>query len=344
MATSCATIAELGRAGKKLNTIKPERNLALELVRVTEAAALAAAPWVGRGDKNNADDAAVKAMRFILSSIDISGTVVIGEGEKDNAPWLYNGEQVGNGSGPLVDVAVDPIDGTSLTANGQLNAISVIAIADRGSMFSPKSIFYMDKIVVGPDATDAIEIDAPVLHNLTRVAKAKSKRLSDITVMVLNRPRNQKIIQDIRAAGSRIRLIQDGDVAASVMAARPETGVDLLMGIGGTPEGVIAACALKTLGGSMQGRLAPQLPEEVAAAKNQELDISQVLLIDDLVKCENAFFAATGITDGELLTGVRYQAAGATTESIALRARSGTVRRVLGEHRSEKLVGLLGSI
>lgn len=325
-------------------SIKPERNLALELVRVTEAAALAAAPWVGRGDKHNADDAAVKAMRFILSSIDISGTVVIGEGEKDNAPWLYNGESVGNGNGPAVDVAVDPIDGTSLTANGQLNAISVIAIADRGSMFAPNSIFYMDKIVVGPEAKDMVDIDAPVKVNLTKVAAAKSKRLSDITVMVLNRPRNQQLIDDIRAAGSRIRLIQDGDVAASVMAARPETGVDLLMGIGGTPEGVISACALKTLGGGIQGRLTPQLPAEIAAAKEQGLDLTQVLTISDLVKSENAFFAATGITDGELLTGVRYQAAGATTESIALRSRSGTARKVLGEHRAEKLIGLLSSI
>lgn len=325
-------------------SIKPERNLALELVRVTEAAALAAAPWVGRGDKHNADDAAVKAMRFILSSIDIAGTVVIGEGEKDNAPWLYNGESVGNGNGPAVDVAVDPIDGTSLTANGQLNAISVIAIADRGSMFAPNSIFYMDKIVVGPEARDVVDIDAPVKDNLTKVAAAKSKRLSDITVMVLNRPRNQQLIDDIRAAGSRIRLIQDGDVAASVMAARPETGVDLLMGIGGTPEGVIAACALKTLGGGIQGRLTPQLPTELAAAKAQGLDLTQVLTISDLVKSENAFFAATGITDGELLTGVRYQAAGATTESIALRSRSGTARKVLGEHRAEKLIGLLSSI
>ena len=327
-----------------MNQIKPERNLALELVRVTEAAALAAAPWVGRGDKHKADDAAVRAMRFILSSIDIAGTIVIGEGEKDNAPWLYNGEIVGNGLGPQVDVAVDPIDGTSLTANGQLNAISVIAIADRGSLYSPESIFYMDKIVVGPEAKDQIDIDAPVIHNLSKVAKAKSKRLSDITVMVLNRTRNQNLIDEIRAAGSRIRLIQDGDVAASVMAARPNTGVDLLMGIGGTPEGVIAACAMKTLGGEMQGRLAPQLPEEERAASDQSLDLTQVLTIDDLVKSENAFFAATGITDGELLKGVRYEAEGASTDSIALRARSGTIRRVLGEHRAEKLVGLLGSI
>ena len=327
-----------------MNQIKPERNLALELVRVTEAAALAAAPWVGRGEKNHADDAAVRAMRFILSSIDIAGTVVIGEGEKDNAPWLYNGELVGNGTGPHVDVAVDPIDGTSLTANGQLNAISVIAIADKGSLYSPKSMFYMDKIVVGPEAKDLIDIDAPVKDNLTKVAAVKSKRLSDITVMVLNRPRNQKLIEDIRFAGSRIRLIQDGDVAASVMAARPDTGVDLLMGIGGTPEGVIAACALKTLGGSIQGRLAPQLPEELVAAKEQDLDLSQILTISDLVRSENAFFAATGITDGELLTGVRYRSGGATTDSLALRARSGTTRRVLGEHRPEKLVGLLGAI
>lgn len=327
-----------------MNQIKPERNLALELVRVTEAAALAAAPWVGRGEKNQADDAAVRAMRFILSSIDIAGTVVIGEGEKDNAPWLYNGESVGNGFGPQVDVAVDPIDGTSLTANGQLNAISVIAIADKGSMYSPSSMFYMDKIVVGSEAKDQIDIDAPVKDNLIKVAAAKSKRLSDITVMVLNRPRNQKLIEDIRSAGSRIRLIQDGDVAASVMAARPDTGVDLLMGIGGTPEGVIAACALKTLGGSIQGRLAPQLPEEIAAAKAQDLDLSQILTISDLVRSENAFFAATGITDGELLTGVRYRSGGATTDSLALRAKSGTTRRVLGEHRPEKLVGLLGAI
>lgn len=327
-----------------MNSIKPERNLALELVRVTEAAALAAAPWVGRGEKNSADDAAVKAMRFILGSIDIDGCVVIGEGEKDNAPWLYTGEVVGNGSGPKVDVAVDPIDGTSLTANGQLNAISVIAIADRGSMFSPKSVFYMDKIVVGPEGKDVIDIDAPVAHNLSQVAKAKSKRLSDMTVMVLNRPRNQTLIDEIRAAGSRIRLIQDGDVAASVMAARPDTGVDLLMGIGGTPEGVISACALKTLGGAIQGRLAPQLPEELVAIADQGLDQSAVLTISDLVKSDNAFFAATGITDGELLTGVRYRAGGATTDSLALRSRSGTARRVLGEHRPEKLVGLLSEI
>ncbi|MBM3691462.1 MAG: class II fructose-bisphosphatase [Actinobacteria bacterium] len=344
MATSSTAFPKLGRAWWQLSAIKPERNLALELVRVTEAAALAAAPWVGRGDKHNADDAAVRAMRFILGSIDIAGTIVIGEGEKDNAPWLYNGEKVGNGSGPEVDVAVDPIDGTSLTANGQLNAISVIAIADRGSLYSPESIFYMDKIVVGPEAKDQIDINAPVIHNLTKVAKAKSKRLSDITVMVLNRNRNQTLIDDIRNAGSRIRLIQDGDVAASVMAARPNTGVDMLMGIGGTPEGVIAACAMKTLGGTMQGRLAPQLPEEIKAVNEQGLDITKVLTIDELVRSDNAFFAATGITDGELLKGVRYQAEGATTDSIALRALSGTTRRVLGEHRPEKLVGLLGSI
>jgi fructose-1,6-bisphosphatase II len=327
-----------------LNSIKPERNLALELVRVTEAAALAAAPWVGRGDKESADAAAVKAMRFILSSVDIAGVVVIGEGEKDNAPWLFNGEQVGNGNGPAVDVAVDPIDGTSLTANGQLNAISVIALADKGSMYSPRSVFYMNKIVVGPEAKDEIDIDAPVLVNLTKVAKAKSKRLSDITVMVLNRPRNYELIEQIRAAGSRIRLIQDGDVAAAVMAARPDTGVDLMMGIGGTPEGVIAACALKTLGGTIQGRLAPQLETEKANAAAEGLDLTKILTMSDLVRSENAFFAATGITDGELLTGVRYQAGGATTDSLALRSRSGTTRRVLGEHRPEKLVGLLDSI
>ena len=327
-----------------MNNIKPERNLALELVRVTEAAALAAAPWVGRGDKQLADDAAVKAMRFILSSVDISGVVVIGEGEKDNAPWLFNGEKVGNGLGPQVDVAVDPIDGTALTANGQLNAISVIAVADRGSMYSPSSVFYMDKIVVGPGAEAAIDIDAPVSVNLANVAKAKSKRLADITVMVLNRPRNLELINQIRMAGSRIRLIQDGDVAAAVMAARPDTGVDLLMGIGGTPEGVIAACALKTLGGAIQARLAPQLPTEIANAAEEGMDLRQVLTMNDLVRSDNAFFAATGITDGELLTGVRYQSGGATTESIALRSRSGTARRVFGEHRPEKLVGLLDSI
>tara|TARA_B110000503_G_scaffold143054_1_gene242355 strand:+ start:2710 stop:3633 length:924 start_codon:yes stop_codon:yes gene_type:complete len=299
----------------------PDRNLALELVRVTETAALATAPWVGRGEKNLADDAAVKAMRGIINSVDMSGVVIIGEGEKDGAPMLHNGERVGNKVGPECDVAVDPIDGTSLTANGMNGAISVIALSPRGTMFDPKGSFYMNKIVTGPEARNVIDINAPTSENIKAVAKAKNLSISDITVVVLNRPRHQALINEIRLAGARIRLIQDGDVAAAIEAARPDTGIDLLMGIGGTPEGVITAAAMICLGGSIQGRI--QLDSE---------RFGEVLHTSDLVKSDDVFLAATGITDGELMKGIRYTAFGAVSQSIVMRGKSKTVRLIETEH------------
>jgi fructose-1,6-bisphosphatase II len=294
----------------------PDRNLALELVRVTEAAAMAAGRWVGRGDKNGADGAAVRAMRTLVSTVSMNGVVVIGEGEKDEAPMLFNGERVGDGTGPECDIAVDPIDGTTLTAKGMTNAIAVLAAAERGSMFDPSAVFYMDKLVTGPEAADFVDINAPVSVNIRRVAKAKRSAPEDVTVVILDRPRHEGIINEIRDSGARIKLISDGDVAGSILALREGTGVDLLLGIGGTPEGIISACAVKCLGGTIQGR---------------------VLTTEDLVTGENVFFVATGITDGELLRGVRYRAETATTDSIVMRSRSGTVRRISSEHRLSKL-------
>jgi fructose-1,6-bisphosphatase II len=315
----------------------PDRNLALELVRVTEAGAMAAARWVGRGDKNGADAAAVHAMRMLVNTVSMNGVVVIGEGEKDNAPMLYNGEDVGDGSGPAVDVAVDPIDGTRLTANGMPNAISVLAVSARGSMYDPSAVFYMSKLVTGPAAADVVDIEAPVAHNIAKVAKAKACSAQDVTVVILDRPRHAELISEVRAAGARIQLITDGDVAGAIMAARDGTGVDLLLGIGGTPEGIIAACAIKCLGGTIQGRLAPRDEAERQRAVEAGHDLKQVLTTDDLVASEDAFFAATGITDGELLAGVRYRAGGATTHSLVMRARSGTIRTITSEHQLWKL-------
>ena len=299
----------------------PDRNLALELVRVTETAALAAAPWVGRGEKDLADGAAVKAMRAMINTVDMSGVVVIGEGEKDQAPMLHNGEQVGNGDGPNCDVAVDPIDGTSLTAQGMNGAISVIALAPRGSMFDPQDSFYMNKIVTGPEAASAIDITASVAHNIAAVAQAKSMNVSDITVVVLNRPRHKTLIEEIRNTGARIRLIQDGDVAAAIETARPDTGVDLLMGIGGTPEGVITAVAMICLGGAIQGQL-----------HKDDITEARVLTTSDLCNSDDVFLSATGITDGELVQGVRYTRFGATSNSLVMRGKSKTVRLIQTEH------------
>ena len=310
----------------------PDRNLALELIRVTETAALAAAPWVGRGDKDGADGAAVKAMRSLINTVDMAGVVVIGEGEKDNAPMLHDGEEVGNGLGPKCDVAVDPIDGTSLTANGSNGAISVIAIAPRGTMFDPSGVFYMNKIVTGPEAADQIDITAPVKANLQAVAKAKNRSVSDLTVVVLNRPRHDQLVIDIREAGARVKFIQDGDVAAAIEAARPNTSVDLLMGIGGTPEGVITAAAMICLGGVIQGLLRPKDDAEKQSAIAAGYKLDQVYTTKDLVNSEDVFMAATGITDGELLKGVKYSEFGAVSQSLVMRGKSRTVRFVETEH------------
>ncbi len=304
-----------------MREIGPDRNLALELIRVTETAALAASPWVGRGKKDLADAAAVKAMREMINTVDMQGIVVIGEGEKDNAPMLHNGEHVGNQQGPLCDVAVDPIDGTSLTANGMNGAISVIALAPRGAMFDPAGAFYMDKIVTGPAAAAVIDIKASVAQNIQAVAKAKGLKVGEITVVVLNRPRHENLISESRAAGARIRLIQDGDVAAAIETARPDAGVDLLMGVGGTPEGVITAAAMICLGGSIQGQL-------YIDGKNS----GPVLTTRDLVSSDDVFLAATGITDGELVHGIRYTPFGALSQSIVMRGKSRTVRIINTEH------------
>ncbi|MFB7246924.1 fructose-bisphosphatase class II [Streptomyces populi] len=315
----------------------PDRNLALELVRVTEAAAMAAGRWVGRGDKNGADGAAVRAMRTLVSTVSMNGVVVIGEGEKDEAPMLFNGERVGDGTGPECDIAVDPIDGTTLTAKGMTNAIAVLAAADRGTMFDPSAVFYMDKLVTGPEAADFVDINASVEVNIRRVAKAKRVTPEDVTVVILDRPRHDGIIKEIRETGARIKLISDGDVAGSILALREGTGIDLLLGIGGTPEGIISACAVKCLGGTIQGKLWPKDEEERQRAVDAGHDLDRVLTTNDLVSGENVFFVATGITDGELLRGVRYRSETATTESIVMRSKSGTVRQIRSEHRLSKL-------
>ncbi|MGW0845402.1 class II fructose-bisphosphatase [Streptomyces sp. NPDC002787] len=315
----------------------PDRNLALELVRVTEAAAMAAGRWVGRGDKNGADGAAVRAMRTLVSTVSMNGVVVIGEGEKDEAPMLFNGERVGDGTGPECDIAVDPIDGTTLTAKGMTNAIAVLAAADRGTMFDPSAVFYMDKLVTGPEAADFVDIDAPVSVNIRRVAKAKRSTPEDVTVVILDRPRHEGLIEEIRETGARIKLISDGDVAGSILALREGTGVDMLLGVGGTPEGIISACAVKCLGGTIQGKLWPKDDAERQRAVDAGHDLDRVLTTDDLVSGENVFFVATGITDGELLRGVRYRSETATTDSIVMRSKSGTVRRIDSTHRLSKL-------
>ncbi|HEY0578549.1 MAG TPA: class II fructose-bisphosphatase [Pseudonocardia sp.] len=315
----------------------PDRNLAMELVRVTEAAAMAAGRWVGRGDKNGGDQAAVDAMRKLISSVSMRGVVVIGEGEKDEAPMLFNGEEVGDGSGPECDVAVDPIDGTTLMSKGMPNALAVLAVSERGAMFDPSAVFYMEKLAVGPEAASAIDITAPVAENVRRVAKARSIDVNDVTVCILDRPRHKELVRTVRATGARIHFISDGDVAGAISAARPGTGVDMLLGIGGTPEGIIAASALKCMGGAIQARLWPQDDAEREKALAAGHDLDRVLETDDLVSGDNVFFCATGVTGGELLQGVRYTPGGCTTQSIVMRSKSGTVRMIDGYHRLTKL-------
>jgi fructose-1,6-bisphosphatase II len=315
----------------------PDRNLALELVRVTEAGAMASGRWVGRGDKNGADGAAVRAMRTLISTVSMNGVVVIGEGEKDEAPMLFNGERVGDGTGPECDVAVDPVDGTTLTAKGMGNAVSVLAVAERGAMFDPSAVFYMDKLATGPEASEFVDIDAPPGVNVRRVAKAKGGTPEDVTVVILDRPRHDELVREVRESGARIKFIQDGDVAGAIMSVREGTGVDLLLGIGGTPEGIIAACAITCLGGTIQGKLWPKDEAERRAALDAGHDLDRVLHTGDLVRGKNVFFVATGITDGELLRGVRYRAETATTQSLVVRSRSGTIRQIDSTHRLSKL-------
>ena len=316
-----------------------DRNLALELVRVTEAAALLAGRWMGRGDKEEADQSAVDAMRSLLGTIEMEGVVVIGEGTKDHAPMLYIGEKVGRAKAPKVDIAVDPIDGTRLLSNGMPNAIAVLAVAERGSMYAWQDVAYMEKIAVGADAAGMIDINASVKTNLQRIAKAKGMQIEDLTVVILDRPRHEQLIADVRAAGARIKMISDGDVAGAVMAATPGTGLDVMMGIGGSPEAVIAACGLKCLGGDMQCKLWPRNDDERQAVAQRGIDVARVFGLDDLVASDNVFFAATGITDGELLRGVHYTGSGATTQSLVMRSRTGTVRQIDATHRRDKLKG-----
>ena len=315
----------------------PDRNLAMELVRATESACLAAARWVGRGDKNAADGAAVNAMRLSLSTVTMTGTVIIGEGEKDDAPMLYNGEEVGDGSQPEVDVAVDPIDGTTLTAQGKTNALSVIAVADRGSMLDPGPSYYMNKIAVGPDAVGVIDITASPAQNLHWIAQATRKEVGDLTCVILDRPRHADLIAEARSSGCRIRLITDGDVYGSVATCWPDAGVDVLMGIGGTPEAVISAAAMKAMGGEIQCQFSPQSDAEMTAMTDAGFDLDRILMQDDLITSDNCFFAATGLTDGALLRGVRFDKQGARTQSLVMRSRSGTVRMIDARHRVSKL-------
>ena len=314
-----------------------DRNLGLDLMRVTEAAALAAGRWAGKGDKEGGDKAAVDQMRLLLASVPFRGVVVIGEGEKDEAPMLHNGEEVGSGTGPEVDVAVDPVDGTTLLAKGMPNALAMIAIAERGAMFNPKDVFYMDKIVVGPGAAGAIDIEASVEANITAVASALDKTTEDLTVCILDRPRHQDLVARVRSTGARIKFISDGDVAGAIMAASPDIGVDITMGVGGTPEGVLTACALRAMGGAIQTKLWFQDDRQRQRAVDAGHDLDLVLTTNDLVRSENAFFVCTGITDGELLDGVRYTSDGARTQSLVMRAKSGTLRSVNTTHALKKL-------
>lgn len=316
---------------------KPSRNLAMELVRVTEAAALSAARFMGRGDKESGDQAAVDGMRLILNTIDFKAVVIIGEGEKDEAPMLYNGEELGLGGGPEMDIAVDPIDGTRPLAEGRLNSIATVAVAPRGTMFDPGPFVYMNKIAVGPEAKGAIDVEKPVKDNLLSIAKAIGKRPQDLTVIMLDRPRHDQLRAEVRQAGARIRFIDDGDVAGALMTALPDSGIDVLMGIGGTPEGVLAACALRAMGGEIQGKLYARDKDELNRGREMGYDFEKILTMDDLVSSEDVFFAATGITDGELLDGVKYMPHGARTHSLVVRGVTGTVRQVIASHRFEKL-------
>ncbi len=318
-------------------SLRPDRNLALELVRTTEAAALAAARWLGRGDKIGADQAAVDGMRAVMDSVEMDGIVVIGEGEKDEAPMLYNGEKVGNGKGSATDIAVDPVDGTTLTANGQGGAIAVIAVAPRGTMYNPGNVVYMDKLAVGPEGAGIVDIRLPVDRNLQALAKAKGVEVRDLTTIVLDRPRHAGLIDEIRGTGARIRLIRDGDVAGGIATAWPESGVDILFGIGGTPEGVITAAALKAMGGDFQGRLYARDDEEKAAAEADGFDFDKILTMNDMVDSDDCFFAATGISTGDLLRGVTYRRDRVYTQSLVMRSRSGTVRMIEANHSLEKM-------
>ena len=319
-------------------TEQPDRNLALDLVRVTEAAALAAGRWMGRGDKIAADQAAVDAIRLVLNTIEMDGIIVIGEGEKDEAPMLYNGEHLGTGELPAVDIAVDPVEGTTLTTRGGSGALSVVALAERGSMFAPGSLVYMDKIAVGPEARGVIDINAPPEANLKAIARAKGRDVNDLTVMILDRPRHAELIRTVRETGARIRLISDGDVSGGISTAILDTGIDVLMGVGGSPEAVITAAALKCLGGEIQCKLWPRDERERLYAAEHGYDLQEVLTMDDLVKSDNVFFSATGITRGELLDGVRYFGGGARTTSVVMRSKSGTIRHITATHRWDKLM------
>lgn len=320
----------------------PDRNLAMELVRVTEAAALASGRWVGRGQKNEGDGAAVDAMRKLINSVAMNGVVVIGEGEKDEAPMLFNGEEVGTGEGAAMDIAVDPVDGTRLMAEGRPNAISVIAAAERGTMYDPSAVFYMEKIAVGPEAVGAIDINESVEWNIQSVAKAKNIRPTDLTVVVLDRPRHEQLISEIRAAGAKVRLIMDGDVAGAIATCQDSNSIDMMMGIGGTPEGIVTACAIKATGGIIQGRLAPTDDAEKQKALDAGLDLDAVLTTNELVTSDHCYFAATGITDGDLLRGVRFADGRVHTQSIVMRSSSGTVRTVDAEHDVKKWSKWLG--
>ncbi|MFN2227157.1 MAG: class II fructose-bisphosphatase [Anaerolineae bacterium] len=316
----------------------PDRNLAMELGRVTEAAAMAAGRWMGRGNKEAADQAAVDAMRLVLNSVDMDGIIVIGEGEKDEAPMLFNGEVLGTGRAPRVDIAVDPIDGTTILSLGRSGALAVVALSERNTMYDPKHIMYMDKIAVGPEAAGSIDVDAPVDVNLRSIARAKHKDIDDLTVIILDRPRHNDLIRQVREVGARIRLISDGDIAGALMTAIPDTGIDVLIGIGGSPEAVVSACALKCVGGDMQCKLWPRNDAEREECAVAGMDLDEVLSIDDLVRSDNVFFAATGITDGELLEGVRFYGGGARTHSLVMRSKSGTVRFIEASHRWDKLM------
>ena len=316
---------------------RPDRNLALELVRVTEAAAMAGSRWVGRGDKNGADGAAVDAMRAVLSTVPMDGLIVIGEGEKDEAPMLFNGEKVGDGSLPATDVAVDPIDGTTLTAQGRNNAISVIAVSERGTMYNPGPCFYMEKIAVGPAGVGSIDITATPTQNLKWLAKAKGESVRDLTVAILDRDRHSGLVKEVRESGARIKLLSDGDIFGAIATSWPTAGIDILIGIGGTPEGVVAAAALKCMGGEIQGRLWPRTEEERTAALDLGYDLSAVLTTDDLVSGDNCFFAATGVTDGDLLHGVRFEPGLVHTQSLVMRSKSGTVRLIDAQHKLDKI-------
>ncbi len=316
---------------------EPSRNLAMELVRVTEAAALSAARFMGRDDKAAGDQAAVDGMRLVLNTIEMDGTIVIGEGEKDEAPMLFNGETLGTGDAPHVDIAVDPIDGTRPLAEGRLNSIATVAVAPRGTMFDPGPFVYMNKIAVGPAAKGTIHVEWPVEDNLNAIAKATGKRIQDLVVVMLDRPRHNELKAEVRRCGARIRMIDDGDVAGALMTAWPDAGIDVLLGIGGTPEGVLAACALRAMGGEIQGRLYARNDDELKRGREMGYDFEKILTMDDFVSSEDVFFAATGITDGELLDGVKYYPKGARTHSLVVRGMTGTVRQVIATHSLEKL-------